>query len=86
LTDWFGLDYDVAMTYAQLIRRWGTQEGIAAALRVSQPTVSTWVRIGVPAHYQFRVEVLTDGELRVDQKYRWKAPPIKADSAANVGG
>jgi hypothetical protein len=43
----------------------GTQIKLAAALGITQPTVSAWKGV-IPAAYQFQLEVLSDRALRVD--------------------
>jgi hypothetical protein len=43
----------------------GTQVKLAAALGITQPTVSSWKGV-IPAPYQFQIEVLSDRALRVD--------------------
>jgi hypothetical protein len=53
------------MTYDEVIRRFGTQVRLASVLGITQPTVSAWKGI-IPKQYQFQIEVLTHGELRVD--------------------
>lgn len=56
----------LGMTYEQAIRRFRTQERLAAALGITQPTVSAWRRV-VPPRYQYQLHVLTNGELKVDK-------------------
>lgn len=54
------------MTYEQALRHFGgTQVALAAALGITQPTVSGWKK-RIPAPYQFQIEVLSRGQLRVD--------------------
>lgn len=55
----------------------GSQTKLAAALGISQPTVSRWGGI-VPAQYQFQIEVLSGRTLRVDPALIAK---VKADAA-----
>lgn len=58
------------MTYDQALRHFGgTQEKLAAALGITQSTVSSWGRI-VPDRYQYQIEVLTGGALRADEALR----------------
>lgn len=57
-------EYD-AMSYDEVIRRFGTQVRLASLLGITQPTISAW-KGKVPARYQFQIEVLTHGELKAD--------------------
>ena len=53
------------MTFEQLLKHFGTQTGIAAALGVTQPTVSNWKSRGrIPALQQLRIEHITKGKLK----------------------
>lgn len=54
------------MTYDQAIKRFGTQQELARVLGITQPTVSAWQRV-IPPRYQFQLQVLTNGELKVDR-------------------
>jgi hypothetical protein len=53
------------MTYDEVIQRFGTQVRLASVLGITQPTVSAWKGV-IPKQYQFQIEVLTHGELKVD--------------------
>lgn len=64
------------MNYQQVIRHFGTQVKTAAALGITQSTVSAW-RGTVPARYQYQIEVITDGKLRADKALR-AAQKVKA--------
>jgi hypothetical protein len=55
------------MTYDDLRRYYGTQVKIAAAVGVTQGTVSTWKKKGIPFDIQCRVEIITDGGLRANR-------------------
>ncbi len=55
-----GMDYKSALEHFG-----GTQVKLAAALGITQPTVSSWKGV-IPPPYQFRIEVLSDRALRVD--------------------
>ncbi len=57
------------MTYAQTITHFGTQVKLAAALGITQPTVSAW-KGQIPAAYQYQLEIITDQALRVDPNLR----------------
>jgi transcriptional regulator with XRE-family HTH domain len=57
------------MTYEQALEHFGTQAKLAAALGIAQPTVSCWERV-VPAPYQYQLEIITAGALRVDEDLR----------------
>lgn len=52
------------MTKDEAIKHFGGQVKLARALRVSQPTVSAWVK--VPLHHQNYLEKLTGGILRAE--------------------
>lgn len=54
------------MTYHDALRHFGgTQVRLAAALGITQSTVSSW-KGAIPPAYQFQIEVLSDRALRVD--------------------
>jgi predicted transcriptional regulator len=58
------------MTYAQALSFFGgTQVRLAAALGITQPTVSAWGG-KVPAQYQYQIEVLSGGKLLADAELR----------------
>lgn len=57
------------MTYQEAIEHFGTQAKLAAALGIAQPTVSCWDRV-VPPAYQYQLEIITAGALRVDEELR----------------
>jgi predicted XRE-type DNA-binding protein len=52
------------MTKAEAIAHFGSQAKLAAALKITQPTVSDWQ--GVPLEHQFYLEKLTAGVLKAD--------------------
>lgn len=55
------------MTPETVIRHFRTQEKVAKALGISQPSVSNWVSRGaVPALQQLRLEKLTRGKLKAE--------------------
>lgn len=51
------------MTYAQLIKHYGSPAKVAAALHIQAPSVYGW-REGIPFLRQIQIERETDGELR----------------------
>ena len=54
------------MTYTEALAHFGGRQlDLARALRVHQSTVSQW-KGTVPPHYQFQIQVLSDGALKVD--------------------
>lgn len=55
------------MTYAQLIKFFGTQAEAARKLAVPQTTVSAWKR-SFPHWRQSQVESATDGKLKANGK------------------
>jgi hypothetical protein len=57
------------MTYADVLKFFGTQTAIAAALGITQPTVWSWRGV-VPKQYQYQLEVITAGALRADPALR----------------
>jgi hypothetical protein len=56
------------MDYQQAIEHFGgTQNKLAAAIGTAQPVISKWRKAGaIPAAWQFRIQVLSGGKLRVD--------------------
>ena len=57
------------MTYDQALDHFKTQERLAAALGLTQPTVSCWGRV-IPPRYQYQLEIITAGALRIDDVLR----------------
>lgn len=57
------------MDYAEVLARYGTQTAIAEALGITQSTVSAW-KGTVPAYYQYQLEIISQGKLRVDDDLR----------------
>ena len=54
------------MTYTEALTHFGgRQVDLARVLRVNQSTVSQW-KGHVPPHYQFQLQVLSGGALKVD--------------------
>ena len=72
------------MTKTQAIAQFGSQVKLAAALGLSQPTISSWKRI--PAEHQLKVEELTRGALLADEGISrgwvwtnlYPAPPVES--------
>ena len=64
--------YHSGMTYDDLIKHFGTQERIAAALGVEQPSVSLWRKRGIPMLRQMQIQLTTAGLLvaTLDQKQK----------------
>lgn len=59
------------MDYEQLEKHFGSTEKVRQALGVrSRQTISNWRRKGVPESVQYRVQVLTDGKLKVNGSKR----------------
>lgn len=59
-------DTSITMTYTEALQRFGgTQVKLARTLGITQATVSAW-KGKVPPHYQFQIEVLSGGALKVD--------------------
>lgn len=57
------------MTPSDAIQHFGSQAALAAALGVTQPTVSGWNSDGrIPFTRQFQLEVLTAGKLTAERK------------------
>ena len=56
------------MTYADLIKHFGSQGEIARAVGLSQPSVWEWQHAGVPEVRQYQFEVLTKGKLKAERK------------------
>jgi hypothetical protein len=57
------------MTYDDVINFFGSQNAVAAALGLTQPTVSSWHGT-VPDQHQYALEILTAGALRVEDRLR----------------
>jgi DNA-binding transcriptional regulator YdaS (Cro superfamily) len=66
------------MTYQEALAHFGTQVKMAAALGITQSTVSLW-KGSVPAAYQYQMEIITDGALQADIELR--RPKNGADTA-----
>lgn len=57
------------MKFDQLIKHFGTQASAAAAIGVTQPTLSNWKSRGkIPDIQQLRIEHVTGGKLKADSK------------------
>lgn len=55
------------MNYDDVIRHFGSQVQAAAALELTQPTISMWrARGSIPKLQQLRIEYVTDGKLQAD--------------------
>jgi hypothetical protein len=54
------------MTYNEVLDHFGTQVKLAAALNITQPTISAWNKV-VPMRWQYQIEVITDGHLKADR-------------------
>jgi hypothetical protein len=71
-----------AMTYDEALEHFGgTQEKLAAALGITQPTVSVWKGV-LPDAYQYQIEVITGGKLRADPELRRPANAVSQQAAA----
>lgn len=59
------------MNYQQLAAHFGGPTKAAEALGIEdRQTVHGWSRRGIPAKWQVKVEVITDGKLRADKASR----------------
>ncbi len=61
------------MTYADVMQFFKTQGALGAALGIAQPTISSWDQGDghvVPDRYQYQLEVITGGALRVERALR----------------
>jgi hypothetical protein len=54
------------MTYADLIKHFGSQGAAARALGLSQPSVCDWQEKGIPLPRQAQYEIITDGALKAE--------------------
>ena len=55
----------------ELVRHYGTQVRAAAALGVSQPTISGWIVSGqMPPLRQYQAQRLTRGKLKISERAR----------------
>lgn len=52
------------MTYADLLREYGSFSDVARELGLTRAAVSVWRKRGVPLSRQFELEVRTKGRLR----------------------
>lgn len=57
---------DFILKYSDVLAHFGTQNAIAKALGIKQPSVFKWAERGVPMHAQFRLWQLSGGELKPD--------------------
>lgn len=57
------------VTYAELIKFYGSQGKAAKALRLSQPAVWEWQHATIPYDRQCQIEVNTRGKLKADRKH-----------------
>jgi transcriptional repressor of cell division inhibition gene dicB len=71
------------MTYDEVMAHFGTQVKLAAALGITQSTVSSWGRV-VPRSYQYQIEVITDRKLLADAELRLPADRVLPMQAANA--
>ena len=60
------------MTYEQVISHFGTQEKVATAIGIAQPSFSAGVKRwgGVPPAWQYQLEIITGGALKADEPLR----------------
>ena len=65
------------MTYDEALIIFKTQANLARALGITQSTVSLWGKgprgrkvFTIPRAYQYQLEVITNGALRVDAAFR----------------
>ena len=56
----------LTMTFNELIEYYKTQTAAAAALDMSQSSVSEWQEKGIPIPRQYQIQVLTGGKLKAD--------------------
>ena len=57
------------VTYADLIKFYGSQTEAAKALHLSQPAVWEWQHNTIPYDRQCQIEVDSAGKLRADRKH-----------------
>lgn len=69
------------MTKDQLLIHYGSQEAVAKALGIKQPSVANW-RDPLPELRQLEIERLTDGALRAGPECDKYRVPLIAQSAA----
>ena len=55
------------MDLAEVVSHFGTQQKAAAALGMTQGSISAW-RDGIPIPRQYQIEVLTNGALLADRQ------------------
>jgi len=57
------------MTLDQAIKHAGSQKELAYLLGVSESAISNWkVRSGIPTSQQLKLEIMTQGRIRADEK------------------
>ena len=69
-----------AMTYAQALKFFGTQAKLGAALGIGQSAVSLWGK-EIPSRYQYQLEIISGGRLKVDAQLRLPMSPRQPVSA-----
>jgi hypothetical protein len=69
------------MTYADLLKHFGSQGAIARALGVSQASVCGWKKKGIPPLRQLQTETLTRAQLRADPAV-YEIPTNRASNRA----
>lgn len=58
------------MTFNQSVKHFGSQASMAKALGVTPASVSQWKREGgIPENWQWKIQGITDGALKVDKKF-----------------
>jgi DNA-binding transcriptional regulator YdaS (Cro superfamily) len=56
------------MTYAQLVRHYGSEAKAVRALAIPQSTINTWAKLGIPHWRQSHIEHATNGKLRAAKR------------------
>ena len=71
------------MKYEDVIDHFGSQQAVADAIGIKQPSVAAWKEAGIPEPRQFQLEVITDGRLKADRIPR-PEPTAKTEAQSEV--
>lgn len=67
------------MNFKQAVNFYKTQTALAAALGVTPGLISQWKTSGgIPELYQWKIHGLTNGELKIDNRFKKSESPNKA--------
>ena len=72
------------MDYAKIIRHFGNQGRVAAALGITQPSISLWKTRGIPLLRQMQIQLVTGGILQASSN-NLAHKPTKARALPHIG-